>query len=358
MHKRIVILSIVLLTVLSIVFFFKHTNTFDHTESIIIGDGRNGPKGMVWLPGGDFLMGSNSRLAHDNEKPAHKVHIDGFWIDRTDVTNREFAAFVKATGYVTTAERKPEWETIKAQLPDGVAKPSDDKLLPGAMVFIGTERPDPMNDAYQWWRFIPGTNWRHPSGPNSNIIGKEDHPVVQVSYEDALSYAKWVGKRLPTEAEWEYAARGGLEQTDYSWGNEFKPNGKKMANTFAGEHFPIVTPQYRNKIGTTKVASFPPNKYGLYDMAGNVWQWVADWYRSDAFALAANGSISHNPKGPSDSYDLDDPYTRPDAPKRVIRGGSFLCDENVCMSYRPSARRGLDPYNPMAHVGFRLVKSN
>lgn len=317
----------------------------------------NKPKGMVWIPSGDFLMGSNGSYAKNNEKPAHQVHIDGFWMDQTDVTNAQFSAFVKATHYITTAERIPEWDTLKVQLLPNVPKPSPDQLVPGAMVFVGTKTAVPLDSASRWWRFMPGANWQHPEGPNSDIIGKEDYPVVQVSYEDALAYAQWVGKRLPTEAEWEYAARGGIEQGNYVWGNEYQPKGKNMANTFAGKHFPIVSPEYKTKIGTTKVASFPANNYGLYDMAGNVWQWVADWYRADAFVLEAQQSVTVNPKGPANSFDPSESATPINAPKRVIRGGSFLCDPNFCMSYRPSARRGNDPFNPMSHIGFRLVKN-
>lgn len=324
-------------------------------REIMIGDNIHGPKGMVWIPEGEFLMGSNTRLAKPNERPAHKVRVSGFWMDQTDVTNAQFALFVKETGYVTTAEKKPDWETLKVQLPPGTPKPPKEKLIPGAMVFVGTVSTVPLDDSSRWWRFIPGANWRHPEGPNSTINGKEDHPVVQVSYEDALAYAKWAGKRLPTEAEWEYAARGGLAQANYVWGNEFKPNGKRMATTFAGEHFPIVNPTQKTIIGTTKVASYPPNGFGLYDMAGNAWQWVADWYRADAFLLEAAGPEPLNPTGPKDSLDPFDHYAPADAPRRVIRGGSFLCDENFCMSYRPSARRGSDPFNPMSHISFRLV---
>ena len=253
-------------------YFYCH----HHSQQIIVGDGNNGPKGMVRIPAGEFLMGSNSQMAKPNERPAHKVHVDAFWIDQTDVTNAQFAEFIKATGYVTTAERKPDWETLKVQVPPGTPKPSDDSLVAGAMVFVGTDHAVALDDFSQWWRFVPGANWRHPQGPDSSIIGKEDHPVVQVSYEDVLAYAKWAGKRLPTEAEWEYAARGGVEQGKYIWGDEFKPQGQRMANTFAGTTFPVVEAAYKNKIGTSKVKSYPPNGYGLYDMAGNVWQWVAD----------------------------------------------------------------------------------
>ncbi|MDR3478430.1 MAG: formylglycine-generating enzyme family protein [Gammaproteobacteria bacterium] len=332
---------------------------FHHnTNQIIIGNGTNGPKGMVRVPGGEFLMGSNLRLAKNNEKPSHKVRVSGFWIDQTDVINAQFAAFVKATGYITTAEKKPDWETLKVQLPPGTPRVPDEKLVAGAMVFVGTKNAVPLDDNSRWWRFVPGANWRHPKGPDSSIIGKEDHPVVQVSYDDVLAYAKWSGKRLPTEAEWEYAARGGVEQTNYIWGDELRPQGKTMANTFAGKTFPVIEAGYEEKIGTSKVASYPPNRYQLYDMAGNVWQWVADWYRADAFAEAATKSLQTDPKGPDNSFDPADHYSPADAPKRVIRGGSFLCDENFCSSYRPSARRGVDPYNPMSHIGFRLVMTD
>jgi sulfatase modifying factor 1 len=316
------------------------------------------PSDMVWIPGGEFVMGSDSDIGRANEKPAHPVKLSPFWMDKTDVTNAQFAAFVKATGYVTTAERKPDWEDLKVQLPKGTPRPEDSLLVPGAMVFIGTTHAVPLNGWPQWWAFVPGANWKHPRGPHSDIVGKENYPVTQVSYVDAEAYAKWAGKRLPTEAEWEFAARGGLQQKTYVWGDEFKPHGKTLANTFAGKQFPIVEPEYKLLIGTSPVASFPPNGYGLYDMAGNVWQWTADWYRADAFVLEAhNAKMLLDPQGPDQSFDPADRGVPADAPKRVTRGGSFLCDPNFCTSYRPSARRGVDPYNPMAHIGFRLVKS-
>lgn len=332
--KYLLLLSILSLSLISLAYFKHKVN--NHAE-------------MVWIPGGEFMMGSTSPLSKNNEKPAHKVSLSGFWMDKTDVTNAQFAEFVAATGYVTTAEEKPDWETLKVQLPDGVPKPDDATLVPGAMVFVGTKEPVPLDNPARWWRFIPGANWRHPQGPSSNIKGKENHPVVQVSYVDAQAYAKWAGKRLPTEAEWEFAARGGLDQADYAWGNAYSPQGKVMANTFAGNEFPIVDEVHLAKVGTSKVGSYPANGYGLFDMAGNVWQWTADWYRADAFVLAAAESLCRDPQGPKESAA---------APERVIRGGSFLCDPNFCMSYRPSARRGADPYNPMAHIGFRLVNSH
>jgi formylglycine-generating enzyme required for sulfatase activity len=323
----------------------------------IQGDGLHGPLGMMWIPGGEFLMGSDHRLAKPNERPAHKVRVRGFWMDRTPVTNAQFAAFVTATGYMTTAERPPKWETLKVQLPPGTPQPAEEVLVPGAMVFVGTDRPVDLNDYTQWWRYVPGANWRHPQGPASSIEGRSDHPVVQVSYEDALAYARWAGKRLPTEAEWEFAARGGLEQAIYAWGDEFAPQGRKMANVWeeTSQPFPVISPNAGGAAGTSRVCTYPPNGYGLCDMTGNAWQWMADWYRADAFARGAQGSEATDPQGPNDSYDPDEPGVPEHAPKRVIRGGSFLCNQTYCLGYRPSARRGNDPYTGMSHIGFRLV---
>jgi len=328
---------------------------------VVEGDGVRGPKGMAWVPGGEFLMGSDHKLAQRNERPAHKVSVRGFWMDQTHVTNAQFAEFVKATGYLTTAERKPDWETLKVQLPPGTPKPPESALVPGAMVFIGTDKPVPLDDYSQWWTYMPGADWRHPQGPKSSIQGKDDHPVVQVSYEDAQAYARWAGKRLPTEAEWEFAARGGLEQATYAWGDDAAPQGQKMANIWDVEQrrFPVVSPKAGGAEGTSAARTFPPNGYGLYDMTGNAWQWVADWYDSNAFpeqAKLAKGAKVVDPKGPAASYDPYDRGVPIDAPKRVTRGGSFLCNVDYCLSYRPSARRGTDPYNPMSHIGFRLVK--
>jgi formylglycine-generating enzyme len=329
---------------------------------VIKGDGVNGPKGMAWVPGGEFLMGSDHKLAQANERPAHPVRVRGFWMDQTHVTNAQFAEFVKATGYVTTAERKPDWETLRVQLPPGTPRPPDSAMVAGAMVFVGTDRPVPLNDYSQWWAYVPGADWRHPQGRGSSIEGKEDHPVVQVSYVDALAYAKWAGKRLPTEAEWEFAARGGLEQATYAWGDDLTPAGQPMANIWEGrtERFPVVkkpvvSPKAGGAVGTSAARTFPANGYGLYDMTGNAWQWVADWYRADYFPGQAKLKRVVDPKGPSDSFDPADIGVPPNAPKRVTRGGSFLCNVDYCLSYRPSARRGTDPYNPMSHIGFRLV---
>jgi formylglycine-generating enzyme required for sulfatase activity len=325
--------------------------------AVVAGDGVKGPKDMVWVPAGEFLMGSDHKLAQRNERPTHRVKVNGFWMDRHHVTNAEFRRFVQATGYVTTAERKPEWNTIKVQVAPNTPKPPDSALVAGAMVFVGTDRPVPLDDWSQWWRYVPGADWRHPQGPGSSIEGKDTHPVVQVSYEDALAYARWAGKRLPTEAEWEFAARGGLEQATYAWGEALQPDGKPMANIWGAERgrFPIVSAQAGGAGGTMPVGTFPANGYGLSDMTGNAWQWVADWYRADYFEQQARQASVENPQGPLDSYDPDDRVAPPSAPKRVTRGGSFLCNADYCLSYRPSARRGNDPFNPMSHIGFRLI---
>ena len=332
---------------------------------VVLGSAAQGTQGMAWVPGGVFRMGSDHKLAQANERPAHAVRVKGFWMDATHVTNDQFAEFVRQTGYVTTAERKPDWDTLRVQLPPGVPRPPDDVLVPGAMVFVGTHRPVRLDDYSQWWRYVPGADWRHPQGPGSSIDGKGDHPVVQVSHEDARAYARWAGKRLPTEAEWEFAARGGLEQATYAWGDERMPAGQRLANYWdtRSQPFPVVTaaidPRAGGAAGTVPVKTFPANGYGLYDMTGNAWQWVADWYRADFFARQARamgGRTPENPTGPSDSFDPGDPGVPVNAPRKVIRGGSFLCNEDYCLSYRPSARRGSDPHSPMSHVGFRLVK--
>jgi formylglycine-generating enzyme len=310
------------------------------------------PPAMVWIPEGPFLMGTNDKESFPNERPAHLVQVQGFWMDEHDVTNAEFSEFAEATGYVTTAERKVDWEDLKKELPPGTPKPNDSALGPGALVFTPTSGPVPLDDLSAWWRWVHGANWRHPEGPQSSIQGRENHPVVQVSWNDAVAYAQWAGKRLPTEAEWEFAARGGLEAKRYVWGDEFKPGGKYMADTWQGI-FPVRDSGEDGFIGTSPVGSFPANGYGLYDMAGNVWQWCSDWYRADSNMEAASKNVCRNPVGPAESYDPGDPY----APKRVVKGGSFLCNPDYCESYRPSARRGTPPDTGSSHTGFRCVIS-
>ncbi|TAN68042.1 MAG: formylglycine-generating enzyme family protein [Methylobacter sp.] len=305
------------------------------------------PAGMVWIPGGEFVMGSRSEIARADEKPVHKVKVDGFWMDATEVTNEQFQRFVEATGYVTTAEQKPQMADIVAQLPPGSPPPPAENLTAGALVFV-----PPKHDE-GWWQWVPGANWRHPQGPGSSIKGLEQHPVVQVSWFDAVAYAKWADKRLPTEAEWEYAARGGLQEKTYTWGDASPHQGKPRANIWQGE-FPTHNAGSDGYIGTSPVRSFEPNGYGLYDMAGNVWEWVEDWYRPDTYLRRMGPMAIVNPKGPDSSLDPEEPFI----PKRVQRGGSHLCEENFCASYRPGARMKASPDTGLIHVGFRCVRSS
>jgi formylglycine-generating enzyme required for sulfatase activity len=320
----------------------------------------NAPAGMVWIPAGEFTMGTDDPNSMPNERPAHRVKLDGFWMDEHDVTNAEFRKFVEATGYVTTAEKPVDWEEMKRQLPPGTPKPPPEALQPGSLVFTSPGHPVDLRDMNNWWTWTTGASWKHPQGPKSNIDGKDNFPVVQVSWDDAVAYAKWAGKRLPTEAEWEYAARGGHYGTRYYWGDDFRPGGKFMCNTFTGE-FPYKNTAEDGFAGVNPVKSFPPNGYGLYDMAGNVWQWTADLYRADAHAILADelaksgAACCLSPKGPTECFDP----TRdiPNSIQRVTKGGSFLCNPNYCESYRPPARRGTPPDTGTEHIGFRCVLS-
>jgi formylglycine-generating enzyme required for sulfatase activity len=311
------------------------------------------PEGMKWIPGGVYTMGSIQEGARRNEQPIHKVSVDGFWLDEHSVTNTEFQKFTDATGYKTTAERPINWDVLKKQTPPGTPKPADEMLQPGSLVFTPTSGPVDLTEMAGWWRWTTGANWRHPEGPQSDLKGREDHPVVQVSWNDALAYATWAGKRLPTEAEWEYAARGGLEGKRFPWGDEFKPGGKFMANIWTGD-FPYKNTKEDGFVGTAPVKSFPPNNYGLYDMAGNVWNWVNDFYRPDTHVLWAKEPSCHNPYGPGASKNPRNPYQ---ADEHVTKGGSFLCNVSYCESYRPSARRGTPSDTGMSHIGFRCAKS-
>jgi len=308
-------------------------------------------KGMVWIKAGNFLMGADNKQASEDEYPKHKVGVHGFWMDATEVTNAEFSQFVKATSYVTTAERKPDWNEMKKQLPPGTPKPADSLLVAASLVFDAPEQVVNLNDYTQWWSWKKGADWKHPHGPGSSIKGKENYPVVHVSWLDAVAYCKWAGKRLPTEAEWEWAARGGLQNKLYPWGDDLVDHGKVKANTWQG-HFPDRNTLSDKFYGLAPVGSFAPNGYGLYDMAGNVWEWCADYYNNSYYKSVANGAV--DPKGPSKSYDPDEPYTK----KRVMRGGSFLCNESYCTGYRVARRMKSTEDSGMEHLGFRCVQDN
>jgi len=304
--------------------------------------------GMKRIPAGIFSMGSHDAQGRADEYPIHKVQVNAFWMDETEVTNAAFAAFVKATGYVTTAEKAIDWAELAKQVPAGTPKPADSLLAPASLVFVATTGPVDLNDYSQWWQFKRGADWKHPEGPASSIEGRENHPVVHISWDDASAYARWAGKRLPTEAEWEWATRGGLKDKIYPWGNESVDNAPYKANSFQG-HFPYedqALDGYKNT--TAPVKSYPANGYGLYDTAGNVWEWCSDWYRNDYYK---KGPV-FNPKGPASSNDPDEPGV----PKRVMRGGSFLCNDGYCSSYRSSARMKSSPDSGLQHTGFRCVR--
>ncbi len=299
-------------------------------------------EGMVRIPGGRFWMGTTHGEFED-ARPVHQVEVKIFWMDRTDVTNEEYARFVKATGYITIAERPLDPKEYPNLAPD--------ELTPGSVVFTPPPNPIPLDNPLAWWKFVRGANWRHPQGPDSDLTGKEKYPVIHIAYPDAQAYAKWAGKRLPTEAEWEFAARGGRDRQDYPWGNQLKPGGKWCANTYQG-HFPNHNTAEDGYAGIAPVASFPPNDYGLYDMSGNVWQWVSDWYRSDYYAKLSHDEVAIDPQGPADSFDPQEP----NVPKRVQKGGSFLCTDQYCQRYMPGARGKGDPATGTNHLGFRCVR--
>lgn len=311
------------------------------------------PQGMVWVPGGEFSMGSDISAESmcglpgltDDAQPIHRAYVDGFWMDRTEVTNDEFAAFVEATGYITIAERTP----TQAEFP--TAPPEN--LVAGSTVFTPTTVPVPLDDYFQWWRYEHGANWRHPEGPQSTIDGRGNYPVVHVAYDDAAAYATWAGKRLPTEAEWEFAARGGASGKYYAWGDSLRPGGKWMANIYQG-HFPMRDDGSDGFIGIAPAARFAPNGYGLYDVGGNVWEWTSDWYRPDAYAtLASADQVARNPRGPETPYDPAEPTEE----KRVHRGGSYLCTDQYCTRYMVGTRGKGEVTTASNHLGFRCVKN-
>ena len=331
---------------------FPSAATFLPTKVNSVSPPAATPDAMVWIPGGEFSMGANDppdmdevgMKATKDARPIHPVYVDGFFMDKTDVTNAQFAEFVKATGYVTIAERKPRAEDFPGAPPEN--------LVAGSVVFFPPKHPVGLNNHYQWWSYVPGANWRHPLGPGSDVKGKDNYPVVHIAYPDAEAYAKWAGKRLPTEAEWEFAARGGLAGKPFVWGDSFRPEGKWMANTHQG-HFPDQDTGADGYAGIAPVGQYPPNTYGLYDMAGNVWQWTSDWYRPDYYQqLAATGKVARNPKGPDSSYDP----AEPNQPKKVHRGGSFLCTEQYCSRYIVGTRGKGEVSTGTNHLGFRCVQ--
>jgi sulfatase modifying factor 1 len=331
--------------------FAGSTNVATSGKSTSIIGLENPTAGMVWIEGGTYMMGADNNQASEDEYPKHEVRVDGFFMDITEVTNSQFAAFVKATGYKTTAEIKPDWNEIKKQVPPGTPKPNDSMLVAASLIFkpVSNNSGIDLNDYSQWWQWKTGANWSHPQGPESNIEGKENYPVVHVSWDDAIAYCKWAGKRLPTEAEWEWAARGGLVNKVYSWGNEPVDKGTPKCNSWQGK-FPSYNSGVDGYLGSAPVKSYPANGFGLYDTAGNVWEWCSDWYVFNYYTTL-NG-ISINPRGPSKSYDPDEPYT----PKHTIRGGSFLCNDSYCSGYRVSRRMKSSPDSGMEHLGFRCVK--
>jgi len=307
--------------------------------------------GMVWIPGGDFMMGTNDTDAYEHERPAHRVRVDGFWIDVTEVTNAQYKKFVDATGYITVAETKPTWAEIKQQLPAGTPKPDDSVLVAGALVFNPPDEPVLLNDYSLWWTWTKGANWKNPEGKGSNLDGRWDHPVVHIAYRDAQAYCSWAGKRLPTEAEWEFAVRGGTEQFQYGSEQKVNPEGKLIANYFQGS-FPVKDLAEDGFSGASPVKSFPANKYGLYDMIGNVWEWTSDLYNVEYYSSLPRDEITDNPRGPENSYDPLEPGVK----KYVTKGGSYLCASNYCSNYRSSARQGTAFDSGLSHIGFRCVK--
>jgi len=309
----------------------------------------DGPTGMLWIAGGEFVMGTDTDpQRRSDETPAHKVKIDGYWMDVTEVTNEQFAKFVNATGYITTSEKPIDWEELKAQVPPGTPKPADELLQASSMVFTITTAPVDLNNYLNWWSFIPGADWRRPQGSGSTVIGKESHPVVQVSWDDAVAYCKWAGKRLPTEAEWEFAARGGVIGAIYPWGND--KDLSKHTNSWQG-NFPNINTAEDGFKTTSPVKSYEPNKFGLYDMAGNVWEWCSDYYNFEYYKTSATQGTTINPLGPAKPFDPNQPYNV----VRTKRGGSFLCNEVYCASYRITARMATSYDTGQDHSGFRCV---
>ncbi len=305
------------------------------------------PDGMVWIPGGTFSMGDTSAVALPHESPIHRVSVRGFFMNIHTVTNAEFAAFVHATGYVTIAERVPALADIMRGLPAGAPAPAAEALVPGSLVFTPTTARVDLRDVSAWWRWVPGASWRHPRGPGSDLEGKARVPVVQVAWDDAQAYARWAGGRLPTEAEWEFAARGGREHAAHVWGDAPHDSAHSQAHIYPGT-FPSRPAE------PVTVGTYPANGYGLHDMSGNVWQWTQDWYRPDTYSMRAGAGVVRDPPGPDGGLDP----RREGEPTRVIRGGSFLCNDVYCRGYRVSARGTGAPDTGASHIGFRIVMAD
>lgn len=309
------------------------------------------PQGMVHIPAGTFIMGGRTEQAYQDEFPHHEVEISEFFMDETEVTNAQFAAFVKATDYVTVAERHIDWEKLKQDLPPGTPRPPDSVLQPGSLTFSPTQGAVDLNRFDLWWEWTIGANWRQPEGPGSTIEDRMDHPVVHIAWEDADAFAKWAGKRLPTEAEWEWAAIGGDNENKYPWGKGSIEDAYDKANFWQG-NFPYQNTKQDGYLGTAPVKSYPPNAYGLYDMAGNVWEWCADKYNINTYQKREKQK-SVNPKGPAESFDPNEPYVKN---KYAIRGGSFLCNDSYCSGYRTARRMPSEGDSGANHKGFRCVK--
>ena len=315
------------------------------TKSVLKPPGRPQDKAMVWVPCGTFPMGADHHYAE--EAPAHPVTVDGFWIDPYLVTNSQFQKFVKATGYVTVAERPAN--------PDLYPGAQPDLLQPSSCVFVKPDRPVDKTSHYNWWTYIAGANWRHPEGPGSSIKGRENHPVVHVTYADVEAYAQWIGKAIPTEAEWEFAAWGGLPYAEFAWGDELHPQGKMMANTWQGE-FPWQNLKTDGYEGTSPVGAFAPNGYGLYDMIGNTWEWTTDWYQTHGQIKPEDCCGNRvNPRGGDREASYDPQMPEIKIPRKVIKGGSFLCAPSYCRRYRPPARMAEPIDTSTCHLGFRLI---
>ncbi|MEX0716307.1 MAG: formylglycine-generating enzyme family protein [Planctomycetaceae bacterium] len=355
-HRRLILGSLAAATVIAVALLVVAATSGLglYAGGVVVRAPAEAPPGMVWVPGGTFRMGGHDlpeRVPPD-ERPLHDVTLDGFWMDETEVSNAQFAEFVKATGHVTVAERTPQLEDFADQIDiDAVGEEARENFVAGSLCFNpefdrAKLRQDFTLWPYQVWQHVRGAHWREPEGPGSSIADRMDHPVVHVAWDDAAAYCRWAGKDLPTEAEWEYAARGGLSGKAYPWGDELHPDGKWTHNIWQGE-FPFEDRNQDGFSGTAAVKSFPANGYGLYDMSGNVWEWCGDWYRPDYY----ENSKRRNPMGPDSSFDPNEP----NIPKRVQRGGSFMCSDNYCIGYRVAARMKGEPSSGAFHTGFRCV---